>query len=210
MRFQPFALFTPLVFGLASCVSMAPQTLWEKSNGQAEPAHVGNFYATTLLKEDINGDVWFTPNSKCLSISGEDSIKNSGQKSIHIRWDKQGGGCDWVGMGIGWDGWSSKDISSILDSACIQFRVYNTSGKINSLPLAAGLEDYYGNQAWTGLGADKVRYKNNETWAYIQLPLKDFNWKENNADPSAIKQFIIQFEVAGELYFDDFEIVSYP
>jgi hypothetical protein len=60
------------------------------------------------------------------------------------------------------------------------------------------------------LGADKVHYVGEEKWAYVRIPLSEFNWKENNADPSAIKQFVIQFEVAGELYFDDFEIVALP
>ncbi|MFY7945456.1 MAG: hypothetical protein ACOVQJ_00525 [Bacteroidia bacterium] len=210
MRMRAIVAGLGLILGVQSCVSVAPKALWDKGNGQAEPAHVGNFYATTILKEDLNSDVWYTPNSKCISIRSEDSLKNSGEKSIFIRWDKQGGGCDWVGMGIGWDAWSSKDLSSIKDSACLQFRIYSTAGKISSLPLAAGLEDYYGNQAWTGLGADKVHYVGEEKWAYVRIPLSEFNWKENNADPSAIKQFVIQFEVAGELYFDDFEIVALP
>jgi len=197
-----------LAIACSSCAGFRKQEMWLNDEAKKEPKKIGNVYALNILNEGVGSEDWFTNTLSCLSVSLEDSLVNSGTKSVHISWDKQAGDCKWLGMGIGWDAWSSKDLSSILDSAAIQLRIFSPYGRIKSLPLAASLEDYFGNQAWIGLGADKITYDDRQKWGVVQLPLKSFNWAENNADISAIKQFIIQFEAAGDVYFDDFEIVK--
>jgi hypothetical protein len=197
-----------VIIMFSSCFTFRKQNLWIEDKIRPEPNKIGNVYALNILNEGMGSEVWFTKNLSCLQVSSEDSLVNSGFKSVHISWDKQAGDCKWLGLGIGWDAWNSKDLSSIMDSAAIQLRIYSPYGQIKSLPLAACLEDYFGNQAWTGLGSDKIKYHATEKWGIVKLPLNYFNWAENNADISAIKQFIIQFEAAGDVYFDDIEIVK--
>jgi hypothetical protein len=112
-------------------------------------------------------------------------------------------------MGIGWDSWTGKDLSRILDRAAIQFKAYSPTGKIKSLPLAASLEDFGGSQAWLGITGNLIKYEGDDKWATVTLPLGDFSWEEFNADASNIKQFIIQFEAAGDFYADDIKIVPF-
>ncbi|MGB0431037.1 MAG: sugar-binding protein, partial [Bacteroidia bacterium] len=49
-----------------------------------------------------------------------------------------------------------------------------------------------------------------EEWVKVRLPLSEFEWEAvNGANPSNIKQFIIQFEADGDIYVDDIKIVEF-
>lgn len=183
--------------------------MWDNGHDRPTPKSIENFYALEILTEGMSSDVWFTENPKCIQVTNSEEIKFNGAKGVHVKWDKQGGGCDWVGMGIGWDGWTGKDLSMIVNKAAIQFRAYNKERRFKSLPLAAGLEDYGGKQAWIGFSGNHIKYEGESDWAIVTLPLGDFNWEEQDADPSNIKQFIIQFETAGSLYIDEMKVVPH-
>lgn len=191
----------------SSCLSVKSTSLWDEKSDTPEPEHIGRFYGLSVLPEGISSEVWFTENAKCLMVTNSDDIVHSGEKGLHLKWDKRAGGCDWVGMGVGWDSWTGKDLTSILDSAAIQIMVRGVDGPLSSLPLAASLEDYSGNQAWIGFHKKYFGSVNDAGWTIVQLPLSDFTWNEFNADYSNVKQFIIQFEASGEAYFDDIQIV---
>lgn len=196
-----------LVIAYSSCVSVKSTSLWDEKSDTPEPEHIGSFYGLSVLPEGISSEVWFTENAKCLVVTNSDDVVHSGEKGLHLKWDKRAGGCDWVGMGVGWDSWTGKDLTSILDSAAIQIMVRGVDGPLSSLPLAASLEDYSGNQAWIGFHKKYFGSVNDGGWTIVQLPLSDFTWNEFNADYSNVKQFIIQFEASGEAYFDDIQIV---
>lgn len=198
-----------VVILVSGCVNFKKQSLWDSPPEIAEPEHIENVYALNILEDGLNGDVWFTEDIKCIKVENSGEFKSSGEKGVHIKWDKQEGGCDWIGLGIGWDSWSGKDLSRILDRAAIQFRAYSPDGKIKSLPLAACLEDFGGAQAWLGITGNLIKYKGDDEWATVTLPLEDFSWNEFDADASNIKQMIIQFEAAGDFYVDDIKIVPF-
>ena len=193
----------------SACVSLKPTTLFDAPSDTAEPAHIENFYALTVLKDKLNSEVWFTPNVNCIEVENSPITKYAGTSAIHLKWDKQEGGCDWIGMGIGWDGWAPKDLSMIMNKAAIQFKAYTDGGKIVSLPLAAAMEDYGGKQAWIGFAAKYIVHNDGEDWATITLPLNDFGWDEFGADETNVKQMIIQFEAAGNVYFDEMTVVPF-
>lgn len=201
----------PYLFCLAvcGCVSVKKQTLWDEPAQKPEPPKIGNFYGLSVLQEGLSSEVWFTQNEKCLKVENSENVVFAGSKAVHLKWDKQAGGCPWLGMGIGWDGWTGKDLSRILDKAAIQFRAYDKERTIKSLPLAAALEDYGGKQAWLGFAGNVITHPKNSEWALITLPLADFSWGEFGADASNIKQLIIQFEAAGDIYIDEVKLVKF-
>jgi hypothetical protein len=202
-------LFIGSVLAVSSCVTMKPVALFDEVSKTPEPPHIENFYALSVLQEKLNSEVWFTPDPKCIKVTNAEK-HYSGENSIHLKWDKQEGGCDWIGMGIGWDGWASKDLSMIMNKAAIQFKAYSEGGKkITSLPLAAAMEDYGGKQAWIGFAPKYISYQPGEEWATVTLPISEFGWEQFGADETNIKQMIIQFEAAGEVYFDEMKVVPF-
>lgn len=162
-----------------------------------------------IFKDKINSEVWFTEDIACLDVRQSTDIQYSGTGSIQLSWDKQKSDCPWLGLGFGWDNWSGKDLSSILETGAIQLKAFSKAGPIKSLPLAAALEDYTGLQAWIGFSAKSISYVPGEEWATITLPLSEFGWDQFGADIGNIKQMIIQFEANGEVYFDDIKIVAF-
>jgi hypothetical protein len=198
-----------ICFLFASCIQVKQVELFEEASEQKSRANVEGFYAVDILKDNMNSEVWYTENVNCIEVSSSKDVLYAGDGAFHLKWDKVEGGCDWVGMGVGWDGWAAKNLSSILNKAAIQFRVHAENSKITSLPLAMSLEDYAGNAAWLGVHPEFIQYEEGEEWGTVTMPLERFGWDEFGADPANIKQMIIQFEAAGEAYMDEFRIVPY-
>lgn len=202
-------IYIPLILLITGCSLSSKRALFDSKADQEKPKGIGDFHALDILKDHLSGEVWFTENTDCIKVQNESDVIYDGNGSIHLKWDKQEGGCDWIGMGIGWDGWSGKNLSTILRKAAIEIKAKTPSGKINSLPLAASLEDYGGKAAWLGMSPEYISYKPGEDWATVTLPLSKFSWSEFDADAGNIKQFMIQFEAAGELYIDAIKVVPY-
>ncbi len=195
---------------LGSCVQIKKVELFDRSFSSVEPEGIKGFYSLNIFDEALSHEVWFTKAKNCLKIELTREVAFSGNTSIYWEWDKQSGHCPWLGIGFGWDNWNPKDMSQILDDAAIQLMVRSPSGKIKGLPLAAALEDYSGAQAWLGFSANTIQGEINDTgWTKIILPLSEFNWRENDASPSNIKQLIIQFEASGKLFVDDIRVVPF-
>ena len=202
-------IYIGIICLLTSCVNFKHAGLWEEKSSMPEMPNINQFYALNILDEGLSSEVWFTENAKCIQVSNSKDIKFSGETGIHLKWDKKEGGCDWIGMGVGWDAWSGKNLERILDKAAIQIKVFVKEGKVKSLPLAVCLEDYSSSQAWLGMSSNNIKYVNNESWATITLPLSSFSWEEFDADASNIKQMLIQFEAGGDVYMDDIKIVPF-
>ena len=69
------------------------------------------------------------------------SRKRTPKNSIHLKTDKNPA-CEWIGMGIGWDGWQGKDMSGIMEKSAIELMVRVKKGSITRLPIVFILEDY--------------------------------------------------------------------
>ena len=65
---------------------------------------------------------------------------------ILLDWNKTQ--CDWVGLGNSWSSFMADDISEIVDSAAITFRVKAFEGSQKSVPFVIGLEDYSGGSSY--------------------------------------------------------------
>lgn len=200
------ALFAIL---LQACSNVKPLALYDKEDWPAEGPLKG-LGATSIYNEAISTEIWYTQNTSCIQVSGETGSASSGSNNMRIKWDKPSGGCDWVGMGIGWAGWSGKDFSQIYNSAAIAFDVRSLTGPMKGLPWAIGFEDFNGEQAWTGFAPSMIEGKViTENWTTVRVPLENFPFEARDVDVASIKQVIMQFESSGTVSIDNIRIEPY-
>lgn len=217
-------LLVTLTF-MVSCVEMKDQAIFDAPADQDVPEGIKNFYALNVFEGKLNGEHWFSKppeieSKECLDITSTyfitSELDENGEAivepAMRWTWDKQAGDCDWMGMGLGWDGWSGKDLSRITDNAAIQLKVRSVKGDLKSLPLAACLEDYGDNQLWIGFHPQVIEngiIKEDE-WSNVTLPLAEFEWDiAQNIDMSNIKQMLVQFEAAGDLYVKEINVIPF-
>lgn len=207
---HPFKILLIVILNvmLFSCVTVKENSLFVNSK---TPAIDTVFYMSSEIYSDIlTTEGWFTPQPECISVETSEKAAYSGDKGLIIKWDRQVAGCPWLGMGFGWDGWNAKDLSDIKNTAALQFWVRLPEGEKSVLPFAIGLEAYDGTQAWLGMSENVVAAEEISTeWTKIVFPLSEFNWFEQEADISSIKQVIFNFEGNGEIYMDEIKIAPY-
>ncbi len=177
-------------------------------NGPAELPNINGFYALKILDEDLGKDVWISLEPKCVKLEKiSDKSAHNGSYSFHLTWDKITGGCKWLGIGMGWDNWQPKDLSTVLDTAFLELHFKSLSDTMTNLPLALAMEDYSGAQCWLGFDS---RWLNEpivtNRWNTVRIPLNLFPFEDFETDPTSIKQFIIQLEADGDILIDNFRI----
>ena len=194
---------------LQACSHVKPLALYDQENWPAD-GQLKGLGAPSIYNEVISTEVWYTQNASCIVVTGETGSASNGSNNMRIKWDKPGGGCDWVGMGIGWAGWSGKDFSQITTSAAIAFDVRSLTGPMKGLPWAIGFEDFNGEQAWTGFSPSMIEGKViTDQWTTVRVPLENFPFEARDVDVSSIKQVIMQFESSGTVSMDNIRIEPY-
>ena len=177
--------------------------LYDAVNPDNQYDNINGFASLTVLEGPAGDAFWTAGTAACLKA------KLTAQNTYLINWNKPGGGCPWVGLGVGWDQWSGKNLGPIVDVAAIELVVRLPQGQpVKSFPWAFGLEDYSGRQAWMGMSADRIlNGPVGPDYRAIRLPLTAFNWREMKTDPSNIKQFLLQFEADGVVEIHSIRIV---
>ena len=132
-------------------------------------------------------------------------IKNS----IHLKTKKKPS-CEWIGMGIGWDGWQGKDMSGIMTNSAIEFLVRVDKGSIASLPVVFILEDYSENQCYAtanylGIAGGRIT----SSWTKVIVPLQSFSYLKNKINLTNVKQLLLQCYDATDVYIDEIKIVKH-
>jgi len=135
--------------------------------------------------------------------------KNAEKNSLHIKTDKPPT-CEWIGMGIGWDGWQGKDLSGIVNNAAIEFMARVSGDAIYTIPIVFILEDYSANQCFAtagylGIEAGEITNK----WSKVIIPLSTFSYQVNKIDLTNIKQLLLQCYDKVDIYIDDIKIVEH-
>lgn len=195
-------------------ISSEKKTIFKKNNlydisGGPDAPNIDGVYALNLFNDNMSNEVWHD-DKKCVNIKLEDSITFKGNGSLHIKWDKDGGGCSWVGMGFGWNAWVGKDLSTIVYKSAIQMYVRTKGDTVKGLPLAIALEDYSGVQTWTGFSSSFILGgKITSSWTKIIIPFNTFPMVRDGFDDSNVKQFMIQFFGDGDIYVDEVTIVPF-
>lgn len=189
---------------------MKELALYENEVIVEETKDVNGFQLTEIFNDDITSEIWFTPSPACLTVTSERKEVFSGSGAMKFTWNKQAGGCPWLGLGIGWANWSGKDLASIENSAAISFKVKTQEGSMKGLPWAMALEDYAGTQAWIGVTSGYVEGGIvDTTWRTVTIPLVDFQFEGWNLDAGTVKQLLIQFESNGTVFVDEFKIIPF-
>ena len=137
------------------------------------------------------------------------SRKRTPKNSIHLKTDKNPA-CEWIGMGIGWDGWQGKDMSGIMEKSAIELMVRVEKGSITRLPIVFILEDYSENQCYAtasylGIEGGKI----DQSWTRVVVPLQTFSYINNKIDLTNVKQLLLQCYDATDVYLDNIQIIKY-
>ena len=202
--------FWSVLLLFTSCVTVKELALYENEVIVEETKDVNGFQLTEIFNDDITSEIWFTPSLACLTVTSERKEVYSGTGAMKFTWNKQAGGCPWLGLGIGWANWSGKDLGSIENSAAITFKVKTQEGSMKGLPWAMALEDYAGTQAWIGVTSGYVEGGVVDTsWKTVTIPLVDFQFEGWNLDGGTVKQMLIQFESNGTVFVDEFKIIPF-
>lgn len=129
--------------------------------------------------------------------------------SLHIKTDYSPS-CEWIGMGIGWDAWQGKDLSSIVDKAALEFMARVDGAPTSTIPIVFILEDYSANQCYAtvaSLGIDGGQVS--QKWTKVRIPLSTFSYAVNNIDLTNVKQLLLQCYNKVDIYIDDIKIVPH-
>ncbi|NND95250.1 MAG: hypothetical protein HKN45_10315 [Flavobacteriales bacterium] len=200
----------PILIGILLSGCIAQMEVFDQQSDQSEIPHIGNFYATTVYEDHMSDEVWVSPLPSCITLKTQSEKVYSGDKALHVVWDKGAAACDWIGIGFGWDGWSGKNLGYIYDRSAIRFRMRTDGKPLNSLPVAMGLECYDGTSAWVGFNRKMIQGDQiGQEWTDVIIPILAFNWGEMDADITNIKQLQIEFQASGNLYIDNVEIIEY-
>jgi hypothetical protein len=164
-------------------------------------------YTQLSVFENSLADFWTSEGEMC--VKGK-LVEDESANNLHLKWNKDQDGCDWVGIGLGWDGWTSKDMGYVIDTLALELTVRSLDKPFTNLPWAFCFEDYSESQAWLGynrsfLKADAITTE----WTKIQLPLQLFPFEENDVDASNIKQLLIQLFSEGEIEIQSIELVAF-
>lgn len=193
---------------VTACVGLKERPLFENQQASAEPKV---FHSAALIYDEyLTSESWSTKSPDCITVKAVPEAARTGDLGIRVTWNRQGAGCPWLGFGFGWDAWTGKDLEAIKNTGALEFWVRLPEGSRGNVPWAVGFEDFTGASAWLGVSANAIKAdKIGTDWVRIEMPLGEFNWREQDADISNIKQIIFQVEAAGTMYIDDIQLVPY-
>lgn len=197
---------------LSACVQFKPATFYTGEVQVAPPAKpekISLEVEPTIMK-DVNQDVWGLEKDECKNVTRSTDVVHEGNAAIKLVWDRGAEGCTWAGIGIGWDGYAGKDLTSIMDYAAISMYVRTVEGKAFALPFVLTLEDYSGGMGFC-YTANKYfeRTTLDEEWQNVVVPLRDFDLETENLDVSNIKQLQIELQQSGAVYLDNIELIFF-
>lgn len=131
------------------------------------------------------------------------------KNSLHLKTDKPPT-CEWIGMGIGWDGWQGKDLSAIISNAAIEFMARVDGDPIYNIPIVFILEDYSANQCYATAGYLGIEGgKVTKEWTRVIVPLSTFSYQTNNIDLTNIKQLLLQCYDKVDIFIDEMRIIPH-
>ena len=197
---------------LGSCVQFKKATLYdgvEQAPKQVKPKDLSLVVETLIYDEDAT-DVWGLEKDVCQEGMVTTEVAHSGKESIKLTWNREAKGCEFAGIGIGWDSYAGKDLTSIMDYAAIQMYVRTQKGRAFGLPFVLTLIDYS-----KGMGFSYTTNKYfertalDEEWQKVIVPLNTFDLETENLDPSNIAQLQIELQQSGSIYLDDISLIFY-
>lgn len=171
-----------------------------------EEYNVRGYTQLSIFDESLS-DFWTSDGDKCISSK---LINDGNSKVLNVKWNKDQDDCDWVGMGLGWDSWSGKDIGYVFDTLALELTVRSTNESFTNIPWAFCFEDYSGGQAWLGYNKSFLMDKAiTKEWTKVQIPLELFPFEESDLDISNIKQLMMQVFAEGEIEIHSISLIPF-
>lgn len=173
-----------------------------------EDYNIRGFTQLVLFENDLTDEFWTSKGASCISSK----LTTEGDNGyLNLKWNKDLDGCDWVGLGFGWDGWSGKDMGYVIDTLALELQVRSLNGEsFTNLPWAFGIEDYSGQQAWLGYNTSFLQTKAiTREWSKVQIPLSLFPFAEQDIDLTVVKQLLIQVFAEGSIEIKKIHLVPF-
>ncbi len=201
---------------LAGCVQFQPVALYdgvEVAPVPERPRSLALAVEPVIYSDQDDDTIWFQDDARCTQGGLTDQVVYAGGRAVEVTWDRKTEGCEWAGLGFGWDGWAGKDLSQVLPYAAIQMRVRSKEGKMYGLPIVLTLEDYAGGMGFAYTDNKYFeRYFIDEDWQSVTVPLADFDIDAPGAqalDLTNVKQVMFELQQSGSIYIDDVNLVWY-
>jgi hypothetical protein len=104
-RIHFIAVIALLIAGFAGCVSVKQNQLYIPV---FNPNDTAFYSASEIYSGQITSEVWATQSENCIQISSSKEAAYEGGLGLHVKWNRQGEGCPWLGIGFGWDNWTGQ------------------------------------------------------------------------------------------------------
>ncbi len=207
-----FAVLLFISAFLSGCVQFKEATLYdgvEPLPKIEKPASI-NAVVEPVIYADNASDMWGLEKTVCKDASLTSKETYSGNEAIAVSWNRNEPGCEFAGIGIGWDGYAGKNLVPLMDYAAIEMRVKAKGERMFGLPIVLTLEDYSGGM---GFAYTDNRYFERTTiddeWQRVTVPLKDFDLETEGLNPGNIKQLQLELQQSGDVYIDDIRLIFY-
>ncbi len=192
---------------LAACgIQMQTQNLvdeWGNTYDQEQQ----QVFTDKEIFSNQTADIWGLEKTECKNFTRVDTLSYQGKSSLQLQWNKTGS-CNWLGFGIGWNGYAAKDLTPVMQSGFLTFYIRAIKG-IQFVPtLIFLLEDYSGVQTATLFKAKHLtRYPINEEWQKVSIPLSGFMEAAGpKSDFSNIKSLNVECQGEGAILIDEISI----
>ncbi|NQX92437.1 MAG: hypothetical protein HRT74_10020, partial [Flavobacteriales bacterium] len=202
LRITAFVILASLFWGCGSVQFKTMSLDSGLSNGPQEDNF--EYFRSPVVFTNSSKDMWGMEKDGCKDFKVVD-LGGERQQSIQLDWNKTS--CDWVGFGIGWDGYNPKDLSSITNDGAfiLEMRAIKNEATIPTLIFL--LEDYGTIMSAGVFGASCIEsYPINEQWQTCVLPLSEFDLDESGIDLTNIKQLVVECQGAGNVIIDNIRI----
>ncbi|MGB3545147.1 hypothetical protein [Rubrivirga sp.] len=213
---RPILALAVVALASSGCVQFQTQQLYaglEAAPTPERPRTIALAVEPTIYSDADDDQIWFQDDARCTQGRLVEDVVFEGERAVAVSWDRSTEGCEWAGLGVGWDGWAGKDLSQVLPYAAVQMRVRAAQGRMFGLPIVLTLEDYSGGMGFAY--TDNKYFEEpflNEDWQTITVPLADFDIAAPGAkalDPTNVKQLMFELQQSGSIYLDDIELVWY-
>ena len=215
---MPFRL-AGLALGLAllsGCVQFQPQQLYAGYEAAPAPERPRTIELAVepVIYSDANDDtVWFQDDARCTQGGLTEDVVFDGRRAVAVTWDRGAEGCEWAGLGFGWDGWAGKDLSELIPYAAIEMQVRAREGRMFGLPIVLTFEDYSGGMGFAY--TDNKYFERSfidDAWQTVTVPLSAFDLAAPGAqalDATNVKQLMFELQQSGSVYIDAVNLVWY-
>lgn len=193
---------------MTSCnVSFQTLTLDDGMSSGLEAGDGFDYFRASKVFTNSIDDIWGLEQDACKNFRSEQYDKERGQV-LKLEWNKTI--CDWVGFGIGWDGWIAKDLSGIAKTGAFVFDV-RAIDKETTIPTLIFILEDYGGVASAGVAGSHCleSYPITDQWQTLSLSFDRFDIESSGVDLTNIKQLLIECQGSGSILVDNMRIEKY-